>query len=157
TEVPGRAEGADVGDELVGHPRQGDLGDVELVLGDQSEQEVERTLEVRQPHLERRPTLLPRRRDLLPHDRPAPALRTDLTRIRGPGPAGHTGPAGPVGRSERTARSGPAGRRGRAEGWLAAHRADPADPGRAAGRGSGDPASWPDGAGGGAGRCTRAQ
>ena len=52
-EVPGRAEGADIRDELVRHLGQGDLGDVELVLGDQREQEVERALEVRQPHLER--------------------------------------------------------------------------------------------------------
>jgi hypothetical protein len=58
-EVPGRAEGTDVRDELVGHPRQGDFGDVELVLGDQRQQQVERPLEVRQADLEGAwPTLL---------------------------------------------------------------------------------------------------
>ena len=39
----------DVGDELVGDPGQRHLGDVELVLGDQAEQQVERALEVVQP------------------------------------------------------------------------------------------------------------
>ena len=55
----------DVGDELVGHLRQRDLGDVELAPADQAEQQVERALEVVQPHAERavaRP--VPRRRRL---------------------------------------------------------------------------------------------
>ncbi len=43
-EVPVRAERADVGDELVGDLRQGERRDVELVLADQAEQQVERTL-----------------------------------------------------------------------------------------------------------------
>ena len=34
---------ADIADELVCDPRQGDLGDVQLVLGDQVEQQVKRT------------------------------------------------------------------------------------------------------------------
>ncbi len=54
TEVPGPAQRPDVGDELVGDPRERDLGHVELVLGDEREQQVERSLEVRQPDLERR-------------------------------------------------------------------------------------------------------
>ena len=45
-EVPGLATDLDVRDELVGHPRQRDLGDVELVLGDQAQQQVEGALEV---------------------------------------------------------------------------------------------------------------
>ena len=44
----------DVGDELVGDLGQGDLGDVELVLADQAEQQVERPGEVVEVHLERR-------------------------------------------------------------------------------------------------------
>ena len=52
-EVPLRSPaGLDVGDELVGDLRQRDLGDVELVLGDQAEQQVERALEVVQAQLE---------------------------------------------------------------------------------------------------------
>ena len=43
----------DVRDELVGDLRQRDLGDVELVLGDQPEQQVERALEDVEVHLER--------------------------------------------------------------------------------------------------------
>ncbi len=42
----------DVRDELVGDLRQGDLGDVELVLRDQREEQVEGALEVVQVHLE---------------------------------------------------------------------------------------------------------
>ena len=45
--------GLDVGDELVGDLGQGDLGDVELVLADQPEQQVERAGEHVQVHLER--------------------------------------------------------------------------------------------------------
>ena len=44
-QVPSLGAGPDVGDELVGHLGQGDLGDVELVLGDQAQQEIERALE----------------------------------------------------------------------------------------------------------------
>ena len=39
-------------DELVGDLRECHLGDVELVLGDQAEQQVERAFEVLQMHLE---------------------------------------------------------------------------------------------------------
>src|SRR5699024_9945015 len=42
----------DVCDELIGDLRQRHLGDVQLVLGDQCEQQVEGTLEVVQVHLE---------------------------------------------------------------------------------------------------------
>src|SRR5487761_380917 len=42
----------DVGDELVGDLRQGDLGDIQLVLGDQPEQQVERPLEHVEVYLE---------------------------------------------------------------------------------------------------------
>ena len=45
---------ADVRDELVGDPPEGDLGDVELVLRDEREQEVERAREVLEVHLEGR-------------------------------------------------------------------------------------------------------
>jgi hypothetical protein len=38
-----------VGDELVGDLRQRDLGDVELVLADQLQEQVERALEVGEP------------------------------------------------------------------------------------------------------------
>jgi hypothetical protein len=41
-----------VGDELVSDLRQRHLGDVELVLGDQAQQQVERTLEVVQLQVE---------------------------------------------------------------------------------------------------------
>ena len=41
-----------VGDELIGHLGQGDLCDVETTFRDQTEQQVERTGEVIQPHLE---------------------------------------------------------------------------------------------------------
>src|SRR5690606_4691252 len=44
----------EVGDELVGHLREGHLGDVELVLRDEREQEVERAGEVLQRHREGR-------------------------------------------------------------------------------------------------------
>ena len=44
-QVPAAGALGDVGDELVGDPGEGDLGDVELVLGDQREQEVEGALE----------------------------------------------------------------------------------------------------------------
>ena len=44
----------DVRDELVGDLGQRDLGDVELVLGDQPEQQVERPGEDVEVHLERR-------------------------------------------------------------------------------------------------------
>jgi hypothetical protein len=43
-----------VGDELVGDRRQRDLGDVELVLADQLQQQVERPLEDVEAHRERR-------------------------------------------------------------------------------------------------------
>src|SRR5690606_25252772 len=49
--VPERGE---MGDEVVGDGVQRHLGDVELVLADELQQEVERTLEVVQPHLEAR-------------------------------------------------------------------------------------------------------
>src|SRR5690606_7511523 len=52
--LAGAGPGGDVGDELVGHLRQRDLGEVELVLGDQAQQQVERAFEVGQVHLERR-------------------------------------------------------------------------------------------------------
>ena len=55
-EVPlgvGRLGAPDVRDELVGDRGQRDLGDVELVLGDQAEQQVERALEDVEVHLER--------------------------------------------------------------------------------------------------------
>ncbi len=51
-EVPLGGPG-DVGDELVGDLGQRHLGDVELAPGDQAEQQIERTLEVVQPHPER--------------------------------------------------------------------------------------------------------
>ena len=51
-EVPVRPHGADVGHELVGDPGQRDLGDVQLVLGDQLEEEVEGALEVVEDDLE---------------------------------------------------------------------------------------------------------
>ena len=54
-EVPVRAAGADVGDELVGDLGEGDLGDVELVLGDQAEQQVEGALEDVEVDLEAAP------------------------------------------------------------------------------------------------------
>ena len=56
-EVPvgvGGLGGLDVGDELVGDLGQRDLGDVELVLADQAEQQVERPREDVEVHLERR-------------------------------------------------------------------------------------------------------
>ena len=53
-EVPGLAADLDEGDELVGDLRQRDLGDVELVLGDQAQQQVEGALEVGQVQLEAR-------------------------------------------------------------------------------------------------------
>ena len=53
-EVPLPARRLDVGDELVGDLRQRDLGDVELVLGDQAQQQVEGALEVVQAYGERR-------------------------------------------------------------------------------------------------------
>ena len=52
-EVPLLLGAADVGDELVGDLRERDLGDVELVLGDQAEQQVERAAEVGEVDLER--------------------------------------------------------------------------------------------------------
>jgi hypothetical protein len=47
-------ESSQVGDELVGHLAQRDLGDVEFVLGDQGQQQIERTGEVRQRQPETR-------------------------------------------------------------------------------------------------------
>ena len=41
-----------VREEFVGHLGQGDLGDVELVLGDQSQEQIERAFEVLQMHRE---------------------------------------------------------------------------------------------------------
>ena len=41
-----------MGDELVRHLGESDLGDIELVLGDQREQQVERALEDVKVHLE---------------------------------------------------------------------------------------------------------
>jgi hypothetical protein len=50
------AERGEVGDEVVGHPVQGKLGDVELVFPDQLQEQVERTGEVLEAHGEpRRP------------------------------------------------------------------------------------------------------
>src|SRR3546814_1064090 len=46
--------GLDVGDERVGDHREGNLGHVELVLGDQAEEQVEGPLEVREAYGERR-------------------------------------------------------------------------------------------------------
>ena len=51
-EVPAARERPDVADELVGDGRQRNLGDVELVLGDQRQQQVERALEDVEVHLE---------------------------------------------------------------------------------------------------------
>jgi hypothetical protein len=58
-----------VGDELIGHPGQGHLGDVEPVLGDQLQQQVEGTGEVVEMDVEpsrlllgRSPTVEPSRR-----------------------------------------------------------------------------------------------
>ena len=51
-EVPRLAHAADVRDEVVGDPVQRHLGHVQCVLRDQLQQEVERTLEVREPDLE---------------------------------------------------------------------------------------------------------
>ncbi len=51
-EVPRGPLAPDVGDELVGDLGQGHFGHVQLVLGDQAEQQVERPLEVVQVHLE---------------------------------------------------------------------------------------------------------
>ena len=61
--------GPDVCHELVGHLGQGDLGDVELVLGDQPEQELERTLEDVQMYLER-PAASPPQHPAGSHGRP---------------------------------------------------------------------------------------
>src|SRR6266702_7876311 len=44
-QVPAVGARRDVGDELVGDLGEGDFGNVELVLGDQREQQVERALE----------------------------------------------------------------------------------------------------------------
>ena len=44
--------GPDVGHELEGHLGQGDLGDVQLVLGDQAQQQLERALEDVEVYLE---------------------------------------------------------------------------------------------------------
>ncbi len=51
-EIPVVAHGPDVRNELVGHHVQGDLGDIQLVLADQLQQQVERALEVVQLDLE---------------------------------------------------------------------------------------------------------
>ena len=45
SQVPGRAQGAQVADEVVGHLGQGHLGDIELVLADEGQEQVEGTLE----------------------------------------------------------------------------------------------------------------
>ena len=63
----------DVRHELVGHLGERDLGDVELVLGDQLEEQIEGPLEVGQPDLEDAVGLIPL------GSRPAPGAR----RIRG--------------------------------------------------------------------------
>lgn len=52
-QIPVRPHGPDVRHEFVGHLRQRDLGDVQLVLGDQLQKEVEGALEVLQPEGER--------------------------------------------------------------------------------------------------------
>ena len=44
-QVPSLGTGSDIRDELIGHLGQGNLGDVQLVLGDQAEQQVERSFE----------------------------------------------------------------------------------------------------------------
>ena len=49
-EIPAAAEGPDVRDEIIGDLRQRDLGNVELVLADQLQQQVERAFEVRQAY-----------------------------------------------------------------------------------------------------------
>nr|BFF21992.1 hypothetical protein GCM10025730_55130 [Promicromonospora thailandica] len=89
---------ADVRHELVRHDRERHLGDVHLVLRDEREQQVERALEVVQPHLERagRPALLggilgphPLRRLRLRQDRLLPeaaALRRAGASFLGPHP-----------------------------------------------------------------------
>ena len=51
-QVPAAGALLDVGDELVGDLGQRHLGDVQLVLGDQPEQQVERPLEDVEVHLE---------------------------------------------------------------------------------------------------------
>jgi hypothetical protein len=51
-EVPAARPGPDVADELVGDAGERDLGDVQLVLGDQREQQVEGALEDVKVHLE---------------------------------------------------------------------------------------------------------
>ena len=106
---PCLAQRPHVGDELVGDHRQRDLGDVELVLGDQAQQQVEGTLEVVQPDLERRGALVVSGR---------PASVSTLTLI----PRSAAGP----GRSRRRA---PRSRRARARSPRA-----PGDHGRRPGR-----------------------
>ncbi|CAM5697123.1 hypothetical protein SANTM175S_03578 [Streptomyces antimycoticus] len=93
-EVPVRPHGADIGHELVGDLGQGDLGDVQLVLGDQLEEEVEGPLEVVQPHGEPIAAVLGLRLATLrltpagPATGVTPAARLDpVTRVApGPGP-----------------------------------------------------------------------
>ena len=110
----------DVGDELVGDPRQRDLGDVELVLGDQAEQQVERALEVVQVHREAAP---PRRPSASAVDRRRPAHGCSAAaarrarsrrRARRGRPAPGRPPRGPSGRGRRRARAARAGSAGRA-------------------------------------------
>ena len=52
-QVPAVGLGPDVGDELVGDLGQRDLGDIQLVLRDQAEEQVKRALEDVEVHLER--------------------------------------------------------------------------------------------------------
>src|SRR5690606_17174270 len=51
-EVPLLSQFPGVGDEIVGDLVQGYLGDVQSVLRDELQQQIERTLEIVQPHLE---------------------------------------------------------------------------------------------------------
>ena len=44
-EVPAGTQGADMRDEIIGHFGQGNIGDVELMLADQPEEEIERAFE----------------------------------------------------------------------------------------------------------------
>ena len=121
-EVPDLAAGLDVRDELVGDLRQRHLGDVELVLGDQAEQQVERALEVVEPDLERGRRLATGHLEAVaavgsflgqpPHERAVVAVGLEVGQHERQRLAHHAGPGRRPGRGSGAA---PAGRaRGRA-------------------------------------------
>ena len=103
------------GDELVGDRGQRHLGDVQLVLGDQAQQQVERALEVVQPHRERgrsRRSGATASASLTPRSAAGPgrsrrrAPRSRPARARGP--RGPGGPGRPPARARRAAGAAPA-------------------------------------------------